>query len=230
MASAYAAIANDGVYVPPRFVEKVEDRHGKVLFEGPFKGTRAASVQSARMAVQLMKGVVTGGTGTRARLTGRDVAGKTGTSQNYENAWFVGFTPQLATAVWMGSPEGNVPMTNVRPIGRVTGGSFPAIIWRAYMTKALEGQPVLSFPGPNAKQIPKAKFIKDKYSTEKRVPGSSSTTTVPGSSTTANLPIPILPNNGNPPSTAATTTPTTATPSTTAKPPPTTAKPPDTTP
>jgi membrane peptidoglycan carboxypeptidase len=163
MAAAYATIANDGVYHAPRFVEKVVSRNGKVLFEGGDKGKRAFSPQVARTAIQVMRRVVEAGTGTRARLPGRQVAGKTGTSQNYWNAWFVGFTPQLATAVWMGNPDANVPMTRVPVCGRVTGGCIPAMIWNAYMTVALEGLPAEPFPTPGSK-IAKGKFIKDKYS------------------------------------------------------------------
>lgn len=160
MAAAYAAIANDGVYVRPSFVEKVVDRSGDVVFEGPEKGKRAFSIQTARVAVQVMRGVVDRGTGTAARLGGRQVAGKTGTSQNHENAWFVGFTPQLVTAVWMGSPTGNESMF----VGgrRVTGGSYPARIWGAYMGPALEGMESEPFAAPNAKLIKKGKYLRDK--------------------------------------------------------------------
>ena len=147
MASAYATMASDGYYREPRFVERVLDRRNKVVFEGPDKGHRAVSVQTARTAISVLQTVVERGTGTRARVPGREVAGKTGTSQEYENAWFVGFTPQLSTAVWMGSPEGNVPMTNVGGI-RVTGGSYPARIWSAFMGDALAGQPAVPFPPP----------------------------------------------------------------------------------
>ncbi|MDP8992059.1 MAG: PBP1A family penicillin-binding protein [Actinomycetota bacterium] len=147
MASAYATIASDGMYHEPRFVEKVVDRNGKVVFEGPDKGKRAVTPETARVATSVLRSVVERGTGTRARVPGRQVAGKTGTSQEYENAWFVGFTPQLATAVWMGSPVGNVPMKNVGGT-RVVGGSYPARIWSAFMEKALEGLPAVGLPDP----------------------------------------------------------------------------------
>jgi penicillin-binding protein 1A len=186
MATAYATIANDGVFHPPRFVEKVEDRRGKVLFGGPEKGKRVVDSQYTREAIQVMRGVVQRGTGTRARLPGRQVAGKTGTSQNHENAWFVGFTPQLATAVWMGSPAGNVPMRNVGGI-KVAGGTYPARIFGAYMDEALEGEPAIDFPLPNLKLIPKGKFINDKFGTHKPRP-KPTTTTVPGGETPASTP------------------------------------------
>ena len=161
MASAYATIANDGFYRQPRFVERVLDRRGKVVFEGPDEGRRAVSPETARVAISVLRAVVERGTGTRARLAGREVAGKTGTSQEYENAWFVGFTPQLATAVWMGSPVGNVPMTSVGGI-RVVGGSYPARIWNAYMTDALAGLP--SVPFPSSGPVGRGEAVPDRFS------------------------------------------------------------------
>ncbi|MEO7837323.1 MAG: PBP1A family penicillin-binding protein [Acidimicrobiales bacterium] len=167
MASAYAAIANDGVYHPPTFVEKVTDRNGKVLFSGPAEGTRTVSVQTARVATQVLRAVVDRGTGTAARQRNRQVAGKTGTSQQWQNAWFVGYTPELATAVWMGSPTGNVSMRNVG--GRnVTGGSYPAEIWGAYIAAALADEPAVDFTTPNTKLLPKTRSIRSKYSSSPR--------------------------------------------------------------
>ncbi|HUP70903.1 MAG TPA: PBP1A family penicillin-binding protein [Acidimicrobiales bacterium] len=194
MAAAYAAIANDGMYRPPSFVEKVADRTGKVLFEGPGKGTRAVSAQTARVATQVLRAVVDRGTGTAARQRSRQVAGKTGTSQEWENAWFVGYTPQLSTAVWMGSPVGNVPMKNVG--GRnVTGGSYPARIWGAYTAAALGDAPVVNFPMPNTRLLPKSRYIKDKYSTSKPKPRApvGPTTTATAPSDPALLPAPGAP-------------------------------------
>lgn len=190
MAAAYAGIANDGMYRPPSFVEKVTDRNGKVLFEGPVKGTRAISPQTARVATQVLRAVVDRGTGTAARQRSRQVAGKTGTSQEWQNAWFVGYTPQLSTAVWMGSPVGNVSMKNVG--GRnVTGGSYPARIWGAYMAAALADVPAVKFLVPTSKVLEKPKRIKDKYSTSKPKPRVARTTTsVPGASSEDTSPLP----------------------------------------
>ena len=213
MASAYATIANDGVRHSPRFVERIEDRNGKLLFGGPDKGERAVEVQHARQAIQVMRQVVQRGTGTRARLPGRQVAGKTGTSQKHQNAWFVGATPQLSTAVWMGSPAGNIDMNNVGGI-RVTGGSYPARIFGAYMDIALEGMPSEDFAAPDPKRIARGKFINDKFGTVKRRP-TTTTSTIPG----------VPPST--PPEGSTTTIPTTSPPTT--KPPTTTTteKPPD---
>jgi penicillin-binding protein 1A len=86
-------------------------------------------------------------------VRGHPVAGKTGTAENYHDAWFVGYSPQVATAVWMGNASGEVAMRNIRGIN-VVGGSFPARIWRAYMTVALAGLPAVSFVPPDASQMP----------------------------------------------------------------------------
>jgi membrane peptidoglycan carboxypeptidase len=176
MAAAYAAIANDGVYHPPTFVQKVTDRRGNVVFEGRNRGSRAVSAQTARQAIEVMRTVVERGTGTAARLGRRQVAGKTGTSQNHENAWFVGFTPQLSTSVWMGSPVGNVPMLNVG--GRkVTGGSYPASIWGRFMAAALDDEPAVPFTAPDPKLIAKGKLIREKGSKDTPVRRATTMTT-----------------------------------------------------
>ncbi|MDP8986778.1 MAG: penicillin-binding transpeptidase domain-containing protein, partial [Actinomycetota bacterium] len=148
MAGAYATFAADGMHFPPYLVEEVLDEHGNVLFGGAPPGERAISEASARQATDVMGGVVRSGTATAARFRdGRPAAGKTGTTSDYSDAWFAGYVPQLATAVWMGSPEGNVPMRNVGGI-RVTGGSYPARIWQAFMGPAMAGEPVVPFPPP----------------------------------------------------------------------------------
>ena len=182
MASAYGTFAADGTHHAPHLVERVLDRKGKRVFAADDEGDRRLPAQVARVETQVLRQVVERGTGTRARLSGRQVAGKTGTSQNHENAWFVGYTPQLSTAVWMGAPEGNVSMTNVGGI-RVTGGSYPARIWNSFMSEALEGEPGLTFSAPNPRQIAAGKYIRDDaISTDKApsstVPGKQSPTTV----------------------------------------------------
>jgi penicillin-binding protein 1A len=96
---------------------------------------------------QLLTGVVTSGTGKQAAITSVDVAGKTGTTSNYADAWFVGWTPQLTTAIWVGYPNKLVPMRTQYDGGPVSGGSYPAIIWRNYMVQALR---ILSQEDPSA--------------------------------------------------------------------------------
>ena len=148
MAAAYAAIDNDGVYNEPYFIDKITDANGKVIYEHDKSPRRVMSVQSAREETVALQAVVTSGTATRARLPdGRPAAGKTGTTDEHGDAWFIGFTPQLTTAVWMGSPESVVPMTNVGGIN-VFGGTFPALVWHNFMAAAMDGLPVLQFPKP----------------------------------------------------------------------------------
>ncbi len=150
MAGAYATFAADGMHYQPYLVEEVTDQEGDVLLEGPMEGTQAISADSARLTTEVLEGVVSGGTATAARFGDRrPAAGKTGTTSAYSDAWFVGFVPQLSTAVWMGSPEASVEMTNVGGV-RVTGGSYPARIWQAYMGPALADQPGEAFPVPPA--------------------------------------------------------------------------------
>ena len=149
MAAAFATFANDGVYAEPYIVDEVLDRDGKVLLRHEPETRRAISVQTARTMNQILTGVVTKGTGTRARFADRrPTAGKTGTTSSHADAWYVGYTPQLSTAVWMGSPTGTEDkMTNVGGI-KVTGGSYPARIWQAFMGPAMDGLDPVPFPEP----------------------------------------------------------------------------------
>jgi len=148
MATAYATFANDGVHVDPIFITRVEDRTGNVLFENVPHPTRAISTQSARLVTNVLAANVRGGTGTRARLESQPAAGKTGTAQDFGDAWFVGFTPRLATAVWMGNPDARVPMRRVAGVGNVTGGSIPARIWGAFNNAYHADRPVIEFEKP----------------------------------------------------------------------------------
>jgi penicillin-binding protein 1A len=145
MASAFGTLAARGIYQEPRVVSKVTEADGTVIEEGPARPREAVDQQVADNAVDIMQGVVTGGTGTRANI-GRPVAGKTGTAQDFQNAWFVGFTPELSTSVWVGFKEANKPLMKVRGLSRVTGGTIPAQIWAAYMKPAFGDSPPTPFP------------------------------------------------------------------------------------
>jgi penicillin-binding protein 1A len=184
MASAYATLAADGIHRKPHFVEKIVDRYGKTVFTEHDKGDRALTPQNARVAINVLRGVVQNGTGTAARLGSRDVFGKTGTSEEHQNAWFVGGTPQLVSAVWMGDPHANTPMLNVGGI-RVAGGTYPARIWSAFMGAALQGAPSLRFPMPDPKLIPSGKAI---------LGADPKATTTSGVTTTTLFPPVTLPN------------------------------------
>ena len=100
----------------------------------------------AALLTSILQRVVLEGTGKRARLSDRVSAGKTGTTENYGDAWFVGYTPQLATAVWVGYPNKLVPMLSDYHGEAVAGGTFPAEIWRTFSTLALAGTDPESFP------------------------------------------------------------------------------------
>jgi membrane peptidoglycan carboxypeptidase len=104
----------------------------------PALGTTEESHARAAIIDSMLQGVVQYGTGTAAQLPGRQVAGKTGTTENFGDAWFVGYTPQLVAAVWVGYPDKLVPMTTEFHGHPVAGGTFPALIWKAFMQKALE--------------------------------------------------------------------------------------------
>ena len=139
-ASGFATFAAKGMAAEPYSIVRIKDRRGRVVYERKPKTNQAIRDKEVGVLNAALKRVVEGGTGTAAAI-GRPLAGKTGTSENYGNAWFVGYTPQLATAVWVGRPEGDVPMRNVRGIN-VTGGSFPARIFSQYMRAAMAGLPV----------------------------------------------------------------------------------------
>ena len=114
--------------------------------------------QVARTETEMLTNVIKSGTGTRARLD-RPAAGKTGTTDNNSDAWFVGYTPQYTAAVWMGDWErSEVYMNNVGGI-RVTGGTYPAEIWAAFMKPAHETLPVVQFTAPDENQWPGAQKI-----------------------------------------------------------------------
>jgi penicillin-binding protein 1A len=178
MVTAYATLAADGERHDPYLIQSIADRNGKDVFTAKPKGKRAVAAQNARVENQMLQQVVQRGTGTRAALPGRQVAGKTGTAEDYHDAWFVGFTPQLATAVWMGSPTAEVPMHGVGGIN-VQGGSYPAGIWGAYMREALAGQPSIPFPAPDPNLIPSGKQIGTPPTSTSVPTSTTSSTTTP---------------------------------------------------
>lgn len=135
MASAYGTIASGGVATPPYAVERVTDARGRTLFEGASTGKRVIRRPVAVTASLMLHDVITSGTGTAARMDAW-AAGKTGTTQSYRDAWFVGYAGEYSTSVWVGYRQAQVDMTDVHGV-KVTGGSFPARIWRAYTIRAL---------------------------------------------------------------------------------------------
>ncbi|MCX4576487.1 penicillin-binding protein [Streptomyces sp. NBC_01571] len=152
MASAYATFASRGMYCTPIAIESITqqvDGKQKSLEVPKSTCTRAMSEKTADTVNTLLSGVIDSGTGQQAGLTDRDNAGKTGTTDERRNAWFVGYTPNLAGAVWVGSPKQNVKMTNINIGGvyhsLVYGGEVPGPIWKDAMTGALVGKDSPSF-------------------------------------------------------------------------------------
>jgi penicillin-binding protein 1A len=151
LASAYATLAAGGVHADPMAIRRVVLPDGKVDDSAGWgipKRKRAISEGVAAVVTRILEQNVQQGTGTRAAF-GRPAAGKTGTNENHEDAWFAGYTPNLSTVVWVGYTRGEIPMLSVHGIS-VTGGSFPAEIWRLFMQPALDGTEVAQFPEPKA--------------------------------------------------------------------------------
>jgi len=144
MASAFGTLAANGVHYEPICVTKVTDADGEIILENHPKGKRVVREDVAAVVNSILQDAVKHGTGRAARLD-RPQAGKTGTTDNYADAWFCGYTPDLSAAVWVGYPQGLIPMRSVHGI-TVYGGTFPAQIWRKFMVKALEGVPPSDFP------------------------------------------------------------------------------------
>lgn len=151
MASAYSTLADGGEHRAPFIVSKVTDASGNVLYEHETKSDKVLEDRVAEEVNYTLNQVVEGGTGTGAKIS-QPAAGKTGTTENYRDAWFVGYTCKLTTAVWMGYPDANAdgsPKVMKSVHGKsVTGGSFPATIWRKYMEKATQGLDSCPFPKP----------------------------------------------------------------------------------
>jgi penicillin-binding protein 1A len=217
MATVYSTLAAEGVRHDPVFVTKVLDRDGRVIFDTAPRAKRVLDVEIARTETDILTGVIRNGTGTRANI-GRPAAGKTGTTDDKTNAWFVGYTPQLVAAVWMGDPAAYTPMKNVGRFGEVFGGTYPAVIWHEFMVAALRNQPVKKFTAPDQTLWPKPASITDKG---RGVPWSSFT----GATGSTGVTGPTGPSGpsgptGETPGTSTTTVPEVTT--TTVAPPPTT--------
>ena len=147
MAGAYAAFANNGWHSDPTFIVRVSDSQGNVLLDNQPEPKLVLNQWATASLNNVLQGVVQSGTGTAAQI-GRPAAGKTGTTTSERDVWFVGYVPQLATAVWIGNDD-------YRPLGYgVTGGGFAAPVWRQFMEKALVEVPVQQFPSPSQYERP----------------------------------------------------------------------------
>lgn len=141
MATGYATIANLGIRVDPVCVTKVLDANGNVLYQSRYTGEQVVDPAVAFTLVDMMRGVIEHGTGTRAKID-RPAAGKTGTTNGYVDAWFCGFTPNLVACTYVGHDD-RTPLP-----GKLAGGIASAPIWKDFMVKALEGLPVVDFRPP----------------------------------------------------------------------------------
>lgn len=148
MTNAYATLAAQGVRHWATPLLQVRAHGGHVVGAVASRGKQVLPANDANLVTYALQGVLQYGTAGGKGLASRPSAGKTGTAQNYVDAWFCGYTPQLATCVWMGYPKGEVPMLNVEGTGPAYGGTIPASIWHDYMTTVLTGKPVMPFTSP----------------------------------------------------------------------------------
>jgi penicillin-binding protein 1A len=183
MASAYATLSNRGEHVEPTIILRIRDASGKVIWQANPKRTQAIAAGVAYDVTRILEENIKRGTGTKADI-GRPAAGKTGTAQEFGDAWFCGYTPHLSTTVWVGHPEGNISMDDVHGIS-VTGGSFPAEIWQRFMADAERDYPEEEFAIPEVKAVYDP-FFRSIYSTYP-----SSTTTKRTTTTTVPTTLPL---------------------------------------
>jgi len=149
VANAYATFAAQGIKAKPYLVTSVIGSNKGVLYEGKPQTEEVFTKEVMADLTYALKGVVNGGTGAAALGLGRPAAGKTGTSQSNASAWFSGYTPQLAASVSFFRDDATQTLNGIGGLTSVTGGSFPARIWTAFMKGALKGEPVMDFPAPS---------------------------------------------------------------------------------
>ncbi|WP_188408023.1 transglycosylase domain-containing protein [Agaricicola taiwanensis] len=141
MATAYTPFANGGARVEPYVVTRITDAEGKVIYErqAPPR-VDVIAPEYVGMMNSMLRETLRVGTASKAELPGWDAAGKTGTSQDYRDAWFVGYTTNMVTAVWLGNDDNS-------PTKRASGSNLPVTVWSSFMQRALEGVPVAQLPG-----------------------------------------------------------------------------------
>jgi penicillin-binding protein 1A len=182
-ASAFATLDAGGIYSKPMAITEVKLANGKVDSDagwGKPQRRRVISDGVAYEVTRILQENVLGGTGTGAYF-GRPAAGKTGTTDNHADAWFSGFVPQLESTVWVGYPQGEIPMEDVHGIA-VAGGTFPATIWRLFMEAAVGNKPALSWPSPQSPVVFRP-FTQGKYGSS-LAPTTTATATTTAKTTT----------------------------------------------
>jgi len=210
MASGAQTLANDGLHMEPYYIDRIDGPEG-TIYEHRDDGVQVFTPDVAQRITGILKGVLVDGTARRSALDGRESAGKTGTQDNNTNAWMVGYTPELTTAVWVGHPDLYLPMNNIPEfvaagVRRVQGGTFPARIWKATMDGALAGVPATRFTPPPANTRPASQlFLPGVDCVVEGYYGPSSWYSYFGSTTTTTVPVdgeePV-----GPPETSVTTT------------------------
>jgi penicillin-binding protein 1A len=162
LANAYGVFANQGQLAEPRFITRITDSQGNVVDENLPQVEQVIAPETAYQITSMLQSVIERGTGRRAQALGRPAAGKTGTTNDLNDAWFIGYTPQLLAGVWVGFDE-------KRSLGKgETGGHVAAPIWTQFMERALENQPILDFPVPAGVNC----VLIDKRSGHRAAPGS----------------------------------------------------------
>ncbi len=224
MATAFSTFSDGGVRHDPVFVTKVETSDGQLVFEENFPGEQVLDPNIAYTITDVLQGVISGGTGTRAQIP-RAAAGKTGSTDRNVDAWFVGYScDDLTAAVWMGDPNSTVnEMRSVGQFSPVFGGTYPAMIWSRFMSEALADAPPCSFPPPDKSKWPAPRAISENgrggdvialpgpVSPTPTAPPAPAPTAPPETAPPETAPAPTAPPSTAPPSTAP---PSTAPPST----------------
>ena len=142
LAAVYGVFANQGQRVEPRFIIRVTDSQGNVIDENVPQTRQVISPETAYLITSMLQSVIERGTGRKAKTLNRPAAGKTGTTNDMDDAWFIGYTPQLLAGLWVGFDE-------KRSLGKgETGGRIAAPVWARFMERALDGEPILDFPVP----------------------------------------------------------------------------------
>jgi penicillin-binding protein 1A len=204
MAAAYATFADGGVYHSPILITKVTTAKGKVLSLPVTPVSRVVLTPAeAAMETYVLQQVVLWGTGTSASGVGTPVAGKTGTTEHSSDAWFVGYTPHVTTAVWMGYASNSRPMVNFRGLKSVQGGTIPAQLWHNYMAAALASEPQLEGTFPLVYSFGGQTLTPPEVGSSVLFPeGLGTTTTTVPPTTTTSPPVSTVPSSRTVPSTA----------------------------
>lgn len=182
MTAAYATFADRGVRHDPQAVESVSTANGNLLPYPVSKPQVAVSQQIADEVTYALEAVTQKGTGTGAAI-GRPIAGKTGTAENYVDAWFCGYVPQLVTCIWVGYPNREQSMNYVEGYAPVYGGTIPAAIWHDFMSSALAKTPVQDFATPEIAQ-PSYTYSQPSYTPSTTTTYTTTTTTATTTATT----------------------------------------------